>query len=162
MVTDAEPQDPRAEAPFPSLGDRPGHHNTTALLGEAFLKQGNHIAMTVARSGFPQKRSYSLVFAHIDVERGSRLTELAQRTRVTPQAMSDVVQAMIRDGYIERRPDPDDGRAKRIALTDRGLRNIDEGKRVIRQLEARYDAVLGTEGLARLRDLLQQIIESDF
>lgn len=154
--------DDSAQLRFPSVGDRDDRPNTTALLGEAFLRQGAHIAMTVAKAGFPQPRSYSLVFAHIDRERGSRLTELAARTGVTPQSMSDVVNAMIRDGYIERVPDPDDGRAKRIVLTARGEAGMAEGDRVIAALEERYADVLGADDLETLRALLRRIVAAEF
>ena len=76
--------------------------------------------MSVAAAGYPQRRTHSALFAHIDVERGSRLTELAARSSVTPQAMSDVVNDLVRLGYVERRPDPDDGRAVLLELTAPG------------------------------------------
>ena len=52
---------------FPSVGDRPGAHNTVSLIGEVFLTLGGLIAERVAAAGFPQRRSHSLVFAHIEM-----------------------------------------------------------------------------------------------
>lgn len=154
--------DEETQGRFPSLGDREGRHNTTSLLGEAFLKLGGHIASSVAAAGFEQRQSHSTVFAHIDVERGSRLTELAERSSVTPQAMSDVVQDLVRRGYVERRPDPDDGRAKRIFLTARGTGAIDEGRAVIASIEARLLDLLGETRLEQLRRELRVIVAEPF
>ena len=150
------------QARFPSLGDREEAHNTTSMLGEAFLMLGGHLAMSVAAAGYPQRRAHSALFAHIDVERGSRLTELAARSSVTPQAMSDVVNDLVRLGYVERRPDPDDGRAKRIFLTDRGLGAINEGRQVIARIETRLLEVLGEVALGELRSTLATISRTRF
>jgi hypothetical protein len=62
------------------VGDRVGRPNTTTLLGEAFLKLGALIAAGAAEAGCPQRPSHPVVFAHIDTERSSRLTELAARS----------------------------------------------------------------------------------
>ena len=118
--------------------------------------------MSVAAAGYPQRRAHSTLFAHIDVERGSRLTELAARSSVTPQAMSDVVNDLVRLGYLERRPDPDDGRAKRIFLTDRGLGAINEGRHVIARIETRLLEVLGEDALGELRRTLATISRTQF
>ena len=53
-------------------------------------------------------------------EGGLRLTELAERARTTKQAMRYVVNQLEEAGYVERAPDPTDGRAKTIRLTERG------------------------------------------
>ena len=69
-----------AQGQFPSVGDRVGRPNTTTLLREAFLKLGALIAAGAAEAGYPQRPSHPVVFAHIDTERSSRLTELAARS----------------------------------------------------------------------------------
>ena len=53
-------------------------------------------------------------------ESGTRSTLLAQRAGVTKQAMSQLVRAMERQGYLEQVPDPGDTRAKVIRMTPRG------------------------------------------
>src|SRR5512133_1469644 len=51
---------------------------------------------------------------------GARPTELAARLGVSKQALNYLLGELERLGYLERRPDPDDQRSKRIALTPRG------------------------------------------
>src|SRR5207302_752176 len=46
--------------------------------------------------------------------------ELAELLGVTKQAASQLVDAMELGGYVQRRDDPDDARAKLIKLTPRG------------------------------------------
>ena len=61
------------------------------------------------------------MFGNIDPE-GSRLTELAERARMTKQSVGEVATDLEQRGYVERVPDPADGRAKIIRLTERGAR----------------------------------------
>jgi DNA-binding MarR family transcriptional regulator len=149
-----------AQGQFPSVGDRVGRANTTTLLGEAFLKLGALIAAGAAEAGYPQRPSHSVVFAHIDTERGSRLTELAARSSITPPSMSDVVDNMVRRGYVERRPDPTDRRAKRIFLTPGGLESLHAGLATIERIEMRLQELLGEGELENLRCMLRRIIQA--
>jgi DNA-binding MarR family transcriptional regulator len=82
------------------------------------------------------------VTAYIKAE-GSRLTDLAAAARMTLPAMSELVDDLQALGYVERRPDPSDGRAKLICLTDRGWDGIRAGQRVIAELEAEWAGAIG-------------------
>ena len=100
--------------------------NTIAMLGRAYSLLGFRIVDGVVGAGFPQKPSHSAVFAQISPE-GSRLTELARGANMSPQAMGELVDELEELGYVERRPDPTDRRAKLIVLTPRGHECIDAG-----------------------------------
>ncbi len=84
------------------------------------------------------------VTAYIRAE-GSRLTELAAQARLTPPAMSALVDDLERLGIVERRPDPRDRRAKLICLTERGWDAMRTARRVIAEIEAEYAALVGPE-----------------
>lgn len=67
-----------------------------------------------------------LTAAHINLTRnldedGTRLTELARRASLTKQSMSELVEQVARTGLIEKRADPNDGRAKLVCFTEKGL-----------------------------------------
>ena len=49
------------------------------------------------------------------------LGELAAAERVRPPSMTRTVNCLERDGYVERRPHPDDGRQVVVSVTDSGL-----------------------------------------
>ena len=49
-----------------------------------------------------------------------RLTELAGALGLDPSSVSRQVSAVERAGYVRREADPDDGRATRLVLTDKG------------------------------------------
>jgi DNA-binding MarR family transcriptional regulator len=62
------------------------------------------------------------VFENLDPG-GTRLTELAARAGITRQPMTKLVSVLKQQGYLERRPDPSDGRARivRPTLTGRQM-----------------------------------------
>lgn len=133
--------------------------NTVAMLGQAYSLLGFRIVDGVVGSGFPQKPSHSAVFAQISRE-GSRLTDLARGANMTPQSMAEIVAELVELGYVERRPDPTDGRAKLIVLTRRGHAAVDAGETTIRGLEDELDDILGEAGHRQLRRLLGKILAS--
>ncbi len=132
--------------------------NTVSMLGQAYSLLGFKIVDGVVGAGYPQKPKHSAVFAQIDPA-GSRLTDLAHRANITPQAMAQRVDELEELGYVARQPDPSDGRAKLIVLTDDGRAAIDAGKHTIAELEDRMDEILGSDGHQTLRRLLTQLLE---
>ena len=81
--------------------------NTVALLGRAYSLLGFQIVDGVVGAGFPQKPAHSAVFAQISPD-GSRLTDLARRANMSPQAMGELVDELEELEYVVRRPDPTD------------------------------------------------------
>ena len=61
-----------------------------------------------------------------DPDEPLRLTEIAEQTRITISGVSRIVATLCEQGLAERRPDHEDGRAWRIALTPRGARQVDD------------------------------------
>lgn len=51
---------------------------------------------------------------------GATVTELAAHLGVTKQAASQLVEELVRKGYVERHPHPGDARARLVVLTERG------------------------------------------
>ena len=133
--------------------------NTVALLGRAYSLLGFQIVDGVVGAGFPQKPSHSAVFAQIKPE-GSRLTDLARGANMTPQAMGELVDELEQMGYLVRRPDPTDRRAKLIVLTDRGRACIAAGISTIHGIEESVTSILGERGHRQLNRLLQKLLDT--
>ena len=135
-----------------------GELNTVSMLGRAYSLLGFQIVHGVVGAGFPQKPSHSAVFAQIRPE-GSRLTDLARGANMTPQAMGELVDELAEMKYVERRPDPTDGRAKLIVLTEKGRACVAAGIETISTIEESISARLGEGGHRELRRLLQRLLE---
>ncbi len=113
--------------------------------------------MGLAEAGYPDVRpARGNVFRFIRKE-GSRITELAERARVTKQTMGYLVDYLEERGYVERRPDPKDGRAKIVHLTERGRDSVRVAQEIIGRAEARWADRLGENRMEQLRGLLEDL-----
>jgi DNA-binding MarR family transcriptional regulator len=62
-------------------------------------------------------------------ERPRRITELARFVGLTQPGITTVVNSLEQRGFTRREPDPDDGRAVRVRLTESGRALIEERHR---------------------------------
>lgn len=85
-------------------------------------------------------------------------SELASQCLRTPATLSTRIARLEREGLVERAPDPVDGRAVTISLTDHGLKVIDEAAPVY--LEAERTALSGLDDHERdqLAEILQRLL----
>jgi DNA-binding MarR family transcriptional regulator len=90
---------------------------------------------------------------------GTRPTELADRLRMSKQALNYLLGQLERLGYLERRPDPDDRRSKRVALTPRGVSMGVAMREAVGEMEAAWARQLGASRFAQLRELLADLNE---
>jgi DNA-binding MarR family transcriptional regulator len=99
------------------------------------------------------------VTAYIQAE-GSRLTELAAQARMTLPAMSELVDDLQRLGIVERRPDPSDGRAKLICITDAGRQAMRTARGIIAGIEADYAQRVGPERFEAAAQTLDELLRA--
>ncbi len=97
------------------------------------------------------------VTAYIKAD-GSRLTELAAQARMTLPAMSELVDDLQRLGIVERRPDPSDGRAKLICLTEAGWEAMRSGHAAIAEIEAGYAELVGSKRFEEAAQTLDDLL----
>ena len=100
--------------------------------------------------------------AHLNVfqypgPQGARPTELATRLRISKQALNYLLGELERLDYLERRPDPDDMRSKRVALTRRGTSAIRVIREAVHDLETAWARQLGPKRFDQLRRLLLEL-----
>lgn len=98
------------------------------------------------------------VIPHLPVA-GARLTALAARAGMTKQAMMKLVDGLELQGYLERVPDPADGRAKIVRFTERGRGLLDDGLSIVREIEAELAQTLGERRFERVRADLAELVE---
>jgi DNA-binding MarR family transcriptional regulator len=138
----------------------PGHTERPPfirLLHDAFGQFSEELRRRVEAAGYADLRpSHGCVFGTIDPD-GSRLTDLAERARMTKQTVGEAATDLERRGYVERVPDPNDGRAKIIRLTARGREAHAIGRGLIDELEREWAQRFGEERVAALRDALETI-----
>lgn len=89
---------------------------------------------------------------------GQTAAELCQAVRIEPGTMTKTVQRMERDGLVERRPDPADGRAMRIHLTAKARRLQPRLAAAGREVNAIVLGALSERGTAGFLRTLQQLV----
>jgi DNA-binding MarR family transcriptional regulator len=73
--------------------------------------------------------SHGAVLGRLDREGPQSVSDLAQAERVRPQSMAQTVRDLEFGGYVERRPDPSDGRRSVVSLTDTGTTTLEADRR---------------------------------
>jgi DNA-binding MarR family transcriptional regulator len=90
---------------------------------------------------------------------GTRIGDLADQALVTKQTATATVDRLERAGYVRRVPDPDDARARRVVIADRGQRAIAVARVAEAEIEAEWVRHLGVPAARQLRSALEQIRE---
>ncbi len=94
------------------------------------------------------------LFPHIELDGGTRVSDLAERLGITRQAVSQLVDDLERMGAVERIPDLEDGRAKRVAFTSAGRQSMLDGLNHLKSFEGELREVLGEPLLRSFRKAL--------
>jgi DNA-binding MarR family transcriptional regulator len=138
---------------------------------DAALGAGRHDFVDTQRSylhsppGLQLAGEADVVPAHFSVLRypgpgNRRPSDLAAEARMSKQAMNYLLGDLERLGYMTRDDDPDDGRSKRIQLTERGEALRQAIRKIVRGIEAEWERDLGARKFAQLRGLLQELNET--
>jgi DNA-binding MarR family transcriptional regulator len=128
------------------------------LFKAARLFEDQALARLRATSGMPIRSAHTRLFPHIDLE-GTRLTVLARRAGISKQAAGQLVDDLVAMGALERVPDPDDGRAKRIRFGRRdGELGLFQGLRVLGELEGELRTSLGDADWEALHTGLRRLV----
>ena len=141
----------------PTLDGRERPPNIVVLLREAYTALNDQAIVRLAENGHAEVRpAHGNVFQHLD-DTGTTVSRLAERAQMTKQAMAELVAHLEKHGYVERRPDPDDRRAKLVVPTDRGRDVLAIAQSVVPDVERQLVDLLGPRRAAQLRDDLDRI-----
>jgi DNA-binding MarR family transcriptional regulator len=143
--------------PVPSPGAGPGP-STPTLLRTAYNAVSAAIYRAIAETGAADMRpAHGNAMEMLAIQDGLRLTDIAARAGMAPQSMGELVDDLVSKGYLERREDPADRRAKRIYLTGKGRATADASRMAIRKAEAQLAELLGAQQYRQLRRSLAAI-----
>ncbi|HTQ17328.1 MarR family winged helix-turn-helix transcriptional regulator [Mycobacterium sp.] len=92
---------------------------------------------------------------------GLHASDLADRLRVSRQAVAQAIAALERHDYVTRVPDPDDARARIIELTPRGRHALRVMRSNALNSEKRWLEVLGERRLGELRKTLTMLLSAE-
>lgn len=130
-----------------------------ALLRAPWEEVQRHMLARLHERGFDDLDAAHLNVFQYPGPQGTKPTELAARLRMSKQALNYLLGELERLGYLERRPDPDDQRSKRVALTERGTAMAHAMREAVGELEDAWAQRLGPERFDQLRGLLVELYE---
>lgn len=114
----------------------------------------------LAQRGFPDIRpAHSSVFRYIR-PKGSHVSDLAARADMAKQSMAYLVKDLSDLGYLDIVPDPEDGRAKRVVLTDKGQAVWVALVELSAEAEAMCADLIGAQRVADLRATLAELADA--
>jgi DNA-binding MarR family transcriptional regulator len=127
------------------------------LAGQILFALQKEMFTRLAQQGHPRLRPrHGAVLAYLDAE-GSRATELARLSGRHKQVIGVLVDELTELGYVERRPDPNDRRAKLVVPTDRGLDQMRRSDEIVRSIETRHAEALGAETFSQFKRTLRDV-----
>ncbi len=85
---------------------------------------------------------------------GTRLSDLAEQAQVTKQTATALVDRLEAAGYVERVPDPTDGRARLVRLTAKAEALLPIARAEEQRIEQEWEAHLGPRRMRELREAL--------
>jgi DNA-binding MarR family transcriptional regulator len=98
-------------------------------------------------------RAYGAIFRSL-ADGPLTVTELAARLEITKQGAGQIVDEMSERGYLRRRADPQDGRARLVELDERGRGALAAARRFHRRYERGLARRYGAQAVAVVRAAL--------
>lgn len=136
----------------PEAGRRVG-----ALLRLAWQRVRERIYAGVRADGYDDLNPAHVALFRYESLDGRRPTQLAEQMQITKQSINDLLGHLESRGYVERRPDPTDSRARLVRLTARG-RQLDAAVRAqARAAEHELAHTLGERRFQEFRETLLRI-----
>ena len=129
------------------------------LLAKAAQRWNDALARAFAQAGYADVLpSFGSVLLPLYEEDGLQIGELGRRSGLSKQTMTELIRRVERAGLIERRGDPDDGRATLIFLTGRAREFAPVATAILRDLNTAVRAQLTANQLAQLKDSLRRLL----
>jgi len=133
------------------------HYPLIGLLQDVQRQMADELHDRLGKLGYAEIRpAHGCVFGNMQPH-GVRLTDIAERSRITKQSVGEIVTNLEELGYVERIPDPADRRAKLVRLTSLGQEVQDAARVTFAQIEAEWGERIGKKKVAALRAALEEL-----
>jgi len=152
----SRPDQPAQASPASARDDSWRHDNIGRLLNGAVRRFEARVIELMVDAGYAGARiSHLSLTRNIDRD-GTRVTELAQRSAMTKQAMGELVDQCADLGLVQRQKDAADGRARIVTFTEMGLKWLEDCRAAVVQAEREMSQEIGTHQLELIKDALRR------
>ena len=129
------------------------------LLAKAMQRWNELLAERFTARGYGDVRpAYGSVLLPLFEQDGLRMGELARRAGLSKQTMTEMVRRLEREGLVERRTDPSDGRASLVFLTARSRAFAPVAAGALAELDRLVRSRLEAERLEELKAALRDLL----
>lgn len=118
----------------------------------------HHVLDGFQAAGFGDIREAQAHIFRLLPPEGCRVTELADQANTSKQAIGYLVDYLEERGYLERVPDPTDGRAQIVRRTERGWEVNRTAWHVVRDIQHEWAQQLGEERMAAMLASLNELV----
>ena len=128
-------------------------------LAQAYRSWEQRFEERMARAGYPWvTEAKASVLQHLD-RAGTPQAELAEKMKLSKQAVQQFVDQLVDAGIVERKPHPEDARGRLIVFTKAGLAFLTQANRAKRDIEREYRRLIGARQFEELAKLLGALNE---
>jgi DNA-binding MarR family transcriptional regulator len=99
---------------------------------------------------------HGAVMAYLDRD-GTRASELSERSGAHKQVIGTLVDELETLGYVARRPDPADRRAKLVVPTELGLDEMVKARSIVMEIERAFAERVGEERFAAFKTVFAEL-----
>ncbi len=145
------------DSPQDSVHDRYRDNFARHLLGVTLYLQSSIMEALTREHGHTDLRINFEPFINIIGEDGARLSDIAALLAVSRQAANQTANQIEAAGYICRRADPSDGRAKLLVLTARGRTLRRDGAREAMTFQNRIQDIVGDQAIKQGQQTLYRL-----
>ncbi len=124
----------------------------TRTMTVATVTQMQARGITGMQPGYPR------LLGNLDTD-GTRLSALARRMGISRQAVAQLAKDIEAAGFVERKPDPDDGRGVIIIFTPQGRHALATAVEVMTGIERDYADIISETGMSDLKGMLKAILD---
>jgi DNA-binding MarR family transcriptional regulator len=132
--------------------------NTGLLLFYPYRAMEARVLARVREAGYKVTSAQGRIFARVGPS-GTRLSDLATQAQVTKATAGFIVDQLERSGLVTRVPDPVDGRARLVTMTDEGQNAVRLAAEEVAAVEEEWTAHLGAHKMRQLRQTLTKLRE---
>ena len=125
------------------------------LLAQVCRMTGHHLRIHMERIGLHRGQGFALI--HLWHHDGIPQRELARSMHIRPASVTNMLQRMERDGWIERARDQEDQRLVRVFLTKKAKSLRKRARAAFREMEEELNAVYTKEEQETLHRLLMKL-----
>ena len=127
------------------------------LLAQVCRMSGHRLRGHMEKIGLHRGQGFALI--HLWHNDGMSQRDLSRSMHISPASVTNMLQRMERDGWIERKRDEADQRVVRVFATDKSKKLRAEAKRVFREMENELGSVYTAEEQSALKRLLTKLYE---